>query len=322
MANRTSGGVEDEIVEIRKELDEAGWDAGSATIRYHLEGRLAAGVGVPSEATIWRILTRRGFVTPEPKKAPNHSYRTFTAERANECWQLDDIDWELAEGREVKIITMVDDCTRICPGLKAVTSANGEAAFDAFAAGAARWGWPERFLSDNAKAYKLSLAAAVGVLGVGHRHGRANHPQTQGKVERFHQTLQKWLHARPRAVTLEELQTQLDAFVDIYNNHRPHRAVQRRPPGTVWEKTPKTGPADRPIGTPTAIHRVKVSPTGTAAAGNRYMISIGTAHAGSRATIIITGLSCHVFIAGKLVRQLELDPTRRYQPMYHRPGKP
>jgi len=320
VANRTPGWVEDLIVEKRKELDDAGLDAGSATIWSHLSSDLPAGV-VPSEATIWRILTRRGFITPDPKKAPKHAHRRFAAERANECWQLDDTDWELDGGSEVKIITLIDDCTRLCPGLKAVVSANGEAAFDAFSTAAGKWGWPARFLSDNAKAYKISLADAVGVLGVDHRHGRPYHPQTQGKVERFHQTLHKWLKAQPRAASLEELQTQLDIFCDIYNNQRPHRAIGRKTPASVYNQTPKTGPADRPITTPTSIHRTKVAANGNLQAG-RYTISLGVAHAFQQATAVITGLACHVFIAGRLIRKLNLDPTRRFQPQYDRPGRP
>lgn len=165
-ANRTPEWVEDVIVDLRKELDDAGLDAGAATIWSHLRDRLGADVALPSEATIWRVLTRRGFIVPQPHKAPQHAYRTFQADWANECWQLDDIDWELEDGSPVKIITLIDDCTRLCPGLKAAPSANGEAAFEAMTAAATRWGWPQRFLSDNAKAYKHTLAAAVGALGV------------------------------------------------------------------------------------------------------------------------------------------------------------
>lgn len=321
VTNRTPGWVEDAVVELRKELDDPGWDAGPATIRFHLRDRLPAGTPIPSEATIWRILTRRGFITPEPKKAPKHAYRTFTAEWANECWQIDDIEWVLADGSEVKVITMVDDCTRLCPGLKAVESVDGAAAFDAFTAAAEKWGWPQRFLSDNAKAYKISLAEAVGPMGIDHRHGRAYHPQTQGKVERFHYTLEKWLKAQPRAASLEELQAQVDTFRDYYNNRRPHRAIGRKPPASVWEQTPKAGPADRPLGAPTSIHRITVS-NGICYINKTYSITVGAAHTGQQATVIITGLSCHVFIEGQLVRQLQLDPTRRYQPQYDRPGRP
>jgi transposase InsO family protein len=320
VANRTPDWVEDLIVEKRKELVDGGWDAGAATIWNHLLESLPEDV-VPSEATIWRILTRRGFVSPEPKKAPKHAHRTITTERANECWQIDDIEWELADDTGVKIITMVDDCTRLCPELKAVETVNGETAFEAFTTAGERYGWPERFLSDNAKAYKISLAKAVGAMGIGHRHGRPYHPQTQGKVERFHQTLQKWLKAQPGAASPEQLQTQLDTFRDAYNNQRKHRAIGRRPPASVWEQTPKAGPADRPLGTTTSIHRNQTAANGNLRAG-RYTIGLSVAHAHTPATAIITGLACHVFTAGKLIRQLQLDPTRRYQPLYDRPGRP
>lgn len=321
VANRTPDWVEDVIVDLRKELDGQGLDAGAATIWSHLRGRLPADTAVPSEATIWRVLSRRGFITPQPHKAPKHAYRRFAAERANECWQLDDIEWVLADGSEVKIITLIDDCTRLCPGLKASLSANGPAAFEAFSSAAGKWGWPQRFLSDNAKAYKNSLADAVGALGVDHRHGRSYHPQTQGKVERFHQTLQKWLRARPPADSLDELQTLLDVFCDIYNNQRPHRAIGRQTPASVYANTPKTGPADRPIGTPTSLHQVTVN-NGVCHVNKRYTITIGAAYNNQQATVIITGLACHVFVNGRLIRQLQLDPTRRYQSLYDRPGKP
>lgn len=321
VANRTPVWVEDLVVEKRKELDDAGWDAGPATIWVHLSESMPAQM-VPSESTIWRVLSRRGFITPQPEKAPKHAHKTFAAERANECWQLDDIEWGLLDGTVVKVITLIDDCTRLCPSLKAVDSVNGETAFDAFTIAAENWGWPERFLSDNAKAYKISLANAVRPLGVDHRHGRPNHPQTQGKVERFHQTLQKWLEAQPRPASPEQLQTQLDWFCDYYNNQRPHRAIGRRTPASVFDQTAKAGPSDRPLGTTTTIHRDnKVAANGNLTAGP-YVISLGVARAHQEATAVITGLSCHVFIAGRLVRQLQLDPTRRFQPQYDRPGRP
>lgn len=321
VTNRTPLWVEDLIIELRKELDGAGLDAGPASIRFYLPDRLCPGIVVPSEATIWRVLTRRGFITPEPGKAPKHAYRRFVADRANECWQIDDIDWDLLDGSRVNVVTLIDDCTRLCPGLKAVEIVSGQAAFEAFSAAAENWGWPQRFLSDNAKAYKHTLAEAVGALGVDHRHGRSYHPQTQGKVERFHQTLQKWLHAQPPAASLEELQTQLDQFCHIYNNQRPHRSIGRKTPASVYATTPKTGPADRPLGTPTSIHRVTVH-DGICHINKRYSITIGATHNGQQATIIITGLSCHIFITGQLIRHLQLDPTRRYQPLYNRPGRP
>lgn len=319
--NRTAAWIEDAVVELRKELTDDGLDAGPATILFHLPSRVGSNVRLPSESTIWRILSRRGFIVPEPDKAPKHAYRTFAADRANECWQLDDILWELADGRRVFVITLLDDCTRFCPGLKAVPAPTGAAALDAMCQAAQRHGWPQRFLSDNAKAYKETLAAAVGKLGVDHRHGRPHHPQTQGKVERFHQTLQKWLRAQPQAATVDQLQTQLDEFTIVYNTQRPHRALGRNTPTSVYQATPKAGPADRPLGTPTRISRVTVS-NGVCYLSKGYTITVGAAHNGATATVIVTNLTCHIFINGTLIRHFTLDPTRRFQPLYDRPGRP
>src|SRR4051812_3714773 len=105
VANRTPVAVEDAVVAMRKHLEEAGLDAGPASIAFHLRDL----PGLPSEATIWRILKARGFIVDEPAKAPKHSYRSFTAERANDCWQLDDTFWALADDTPVKILNVIDD---------------------------------------------------------------------------------------------------------------------------------------------------------------------------------------------------------------------
>lgn len=318
VANRTPVWVEDLIIEHRKELQSKGLDAGPATIAFHLQTR---GVEPPSEATIWRVLSRRGFVSPEPSKAPKHANRSFSAERANECWQIDDTPWCLADGTAVEIINLVDDCTRVLTASKAALACNTETAFAAFCDGAHTWGWPARFLSDNAQEFRHGLAAALRPLGIKAGHSRPYHPQTCGKVERLHQTLKKWLAAQPLASTLDELQNQLDQFQNIYNHQRPHRSLGRRFPAQVFAQTPQAGPADRPLGDPTTIHRVKVI-NGTCSIGQRLIISVGAVHTGQTATIIITGTACHLFIEGNLIRQLTLNPNRRTQPLYNRPGQP
>lgn len=322
VANHTPPLVEDAIVEIRKALLDFGTDAGPATIHYHLPTRLPPGTPVPSEATIWRVLTRRGFVTPEPKKAPKHSHLRFAAERANECWQIDDTEWELVDGTPVKIIHVLDDCTRVLVASKAVSSCTAEAALTAFLEGAEEWGLPARFLSDNAKAFRFGLAQALAGLGVGSRHSRPHHPQTCGKVERYHQTEHRFLRAQPPAETLDTLQEQLDRHRDYYNHQRPHRSLGRRRPADVFAATPKDGPADRPLGAETRVHRVVVQQNGIVGIGSRYSISVGSTHRGRRALLVVTGPSCHVFVEGKLVRALTLDPTRRSHPLHARPGRP
>jgi transposase InsO family protein len=80
-------------------------------------------------------------------------------------------------------------------------------------------------------------------LGITQKNGSPSHPQTQGNIERFHQTLKKWLHGQPRAHTLEDLNEQLEKFRHIYNHERPHRALARRTPATAYTATPKAAPA-------------------------------------------------------------------------------
>jgi transposase InsO family protein len=299
--------MEDAIVATRKELVEAGLDAGPATIRFHLGGA----VGVPSEATIWRILVARGQVVPQPAKAPK-SRRSFTAQRANEVWALDDTEWALADGTPVKILNIVDDHSRLDVASRAMHACDGPNVLATMADAAKTHGWPERFWSDNARVFTLTLANAVEPLGVTASHTRPFSPNSNGKVERFHQTLKRWLAARPRAETIDELQHQLDTFRLRYNTRRPHRALGRQFPADVWNTSPRTGPADRPINTPTTVTDTIVS--GGRAYSGPYSIAIGARHNNQRALTIITGLRCHVFINGHLTRTLTLDPTRRSQP--------
>jgi transposase InsO family protein len=310
-ANRTPVEVEDAVVALRKELVDAGLDAGPSTIAYHLAQR--SSVPVPSEATIWRILHRRGFITPDPSKVPKHSGRRFAAERANECWQYDDTHWQLADGTNVKIFNALDDCSRLALVCLAVPTVTTAAIFEALTAAANKWGWPERTLCDNASAH-LALDDTFAALGIATSHSRPYHPQTCGKVERFHQTQQRWLTAQPTPETLPELQEQLDRFRDTYNNQRPHRALGRRTPAEIWTATPKSGPASHPLDTPTRVHRVTVARNGVVYL-HRYAITIGRAHAHTPTTVIITGLVCHVFINGRLIRSLTIDPNRRTQPL-------
>jgi transposase InsO family protein len=310
VANRTGLAVEDAIVAERKRLVDLGLDAGAATIAFHL----ADLPGLPSESTIWRILKQRGFIEPDPSKAPRAS-RSFAAARANECWQIDDFTFELADATAVKVINVLDDCSRLSVALHAVASCTAQAAIDALVAGGQRWGLPARLLSDNARAFRHSLAAAAAALGIGAGHSRPYHPQTCGKVERCHQTIRKFLAAQPAPTSLAELQHRLDRFQDLYNHHRPHRGINRRLPIEVWTNTPKAGPANRPLNTPTRTYRGTVAANGVAPAG-RYLIRLGAAHAHQPYTAITTGTTTHVFTNGQLARQLTLNPTQRHQPLH------
>jgi transposase InsO family protein len=317
VANQTPTAVEEAIVAKRKELAEAGLDAGAETIAFHLRDL----EGIPSPSTIWRILKARGFIDPQPGKAPKRKGHSFTAERANSSWQIDDTAWVLADETPVKILDVIDDHSRLAVAARVLRSCTGAVAVDTLVTAAQDLGLPARFQSDNAKTFRDVLAEAMAALGVAAAHSRPYHPQTNGKVERFHQTLKKWLARQPRAETTTELQHQCDLFRLIYNHHRPHRSLDRQHPADVWTRAPKDGPADRPLATPTRIYHGTVTGSRLDITGH-YRITIGAAHDTQPALAVITGTNCHVFIDGHLVRSLTLNPNRRDQPLHNRPGRP
>jgi len=319
--NRTGDDVVDVIVALRKELADDGLDCGAGSIWDRLPERLAPDQRRPSESTIWRRLRERGFIDPEPNKAPKRTVRSFTAARANECWQIDSTHWSLADGTAVEIIDIIDDCTRVVPRSVVVATTTTGNAWDALCDGADQWGWPERILSDNASVFR-SLGPSLAAIGVGLGHSRPYNPQCCGKCERFHQTLKKHLAVLdPVPTTIGQLQAAVDRFIRRYNHDRPHRSIGRRPPAVVWAATAKSGPADRPLDTPTRIYHGQVTANGLIRAG-RWTISLGTSHRHRTATTIITGTRAHVFIDGRVARALTLDPTASFQPIHDRPGRP
>lgn len=316
VANRTPADIEDQIVGKRKELEADGWDAGPASIAAYLSDL----EGLPSESTIWRILRDRGLITPEPKKAPKAALGTFTAQRVNECWAFDDWEWSLADGTIVKVFDVLDDHSRYAVAVTAMPHCTGAACVAALL-DAAQWvGLPERFWTDNAKAFRHTVADALAVFDVVASHTRPRHPHSNGKAERFHQTVQLWLSKQSRATTVAELQHQLDLFRLHYNTLRPHRALNRACPADVWHAAPKTGPIARPVDQITTVHHSHV--TGGICNAGRYRISIGAIHNQQRALTIITGTRAHVFVNGQLARQLDINPDQQHQTLHTRRGRP
>ncbi|MDX6420492.1 MAG: hypothetical protein QOG28_5112, partial [Trebonia sp.] len=244
----------DLIVRLRKDLAGQGLDAGPQTIAWHLEHRHQAKV---SPATVSRYLARAGLVTPAPSKRPKSSYIRFEADMPNECWQSDFTHYPLADGTDTEILTWLDDHSRCVLSLTAHARVTGPAVLQAFRAACAQHGAPASTLTDNGMVFTTRLSGGKGGrnalehelrrLGVKQKNGKPNHPQTQGKVERFQQTMKNWLRAQPhQPATLAELRTLLDAFAGIYNTRRPHRSLAgRATPAAAYAARPKAAPGDR-----------------------------------------------------------------------------
>jgi transposase InsO family protein len=324
------------IVELRKDLTGQGLDAGPDTIRWHLEHR--HGVRV-SAATVARYLTRRGLVTPQPAKRPKVSYIRFAAELPNECWQADFTHYRLTDGTDVEILSLLDDHSRYALSVTAHQPVTGPVVVDVFRQTVERYGPPASTLTDNGMVFTTRLSGGRGGrngfetelrrLGIRQKNSRPRHPMTCGKVERFQQTLKKWLRAQPhQPATIAELQALLDTFVDHYNHRRPHRSLPgHATPAAAYRARPKATPTGRGADTHWRVRHDRVDTTGTVTLrhnGRLYHIGIGRTHARTPIILLVADLDVRVVHAttGELIRHLTLDPTRNYQPTGRPPRPP
>ena len=316
------------IIELRKDLAGQGLDAGPQTIAWHLRHRHQLTV---SPATVARYLARAGLVVPEPKKRPKSSYIRFQAEQPNECWQSDFTHYPLAGGTDAEVLTWLDDHSRYALRVTAHRTVTGPAVLAAFRAAVTAHGAPASTLTDNGMVFTTRLSGGKGGrngletelrrLGVRQKNGKPNHPQTQGKVERFQQTLKKWLRAQPaQPADLAALQALLDTFTSYYNHHRPHHSLPNRAtPATAYAARPKATPRHRATGTHDRVRTDRIDTNGAVSLrhhGQLYHIGIGRTHARTHVLLLIQDLHIRIVHAatGELLRELTLDPTRNYQP--------
>ena len=319
----TPAAVEDEIVTVRKELADDGADSGPESIRLEL---LARGLPAPSRATIARILTRRGLVVPAPRKRPRSSRHRFVYPRPNECWQSDWTGWQLADGTPVAIAGTLDDHSRLLVGIGAgLGDGDGPLVWAVLAAAVGRYGVPQRSLTDNGTCYSTArrglsptdFETNLRALGCQPITSTPYHPQTCGKIERFWQTLKKWLRAyearHGAAADLADLNTRLLIFAEYYNTRRPHRALHGRTPAQAFTATPPARPVERPLPAPLTVHHVVIDQRGVAQVA-RQNIHVGTRWRATPVDVIKDGDHVAIFAGNRIVRVLDIDPTRHYQP--------
>ncbi|MGL5828712.1 MAG: IS481 family transposase, partial [Angustibacter sp.] len=315
------------VLRLRKELTDQGLGAGADTIGWHLTHHHATTV---SRATLNRILVRHGTVVPDPSKRPRSSYLRFEAEQPNECWQSDFTHYRLTRpdgtpGPDTEIITWLDDHSRYALHVSVHARITGPIVVDTFTDTAARHGYPASTLTDNGMVYTTRLAGGKGGrnaletllrrLNIRQKNSRPNHPTTCGKVERFQQTMRKWLTAQPaQPATITQLQALLNTFETIYNQHRPHRCLPHRAtPATAYAARPKAAPStDRSRDTHDRVRTDKIDSTGVVTLrinGRLHHIGIGRTHARTPVLLLVHDLHVHVIHAatGELLRDLTID---------------
>ena len=282
--------VRQRVIELRGQLTADGLDAGPVTIGWHLERE---GLPALSTSTIRRILHAAGLICPEPRKRPRSSYTRFEMAQPNEMWQSDFIHWRLADGTDVEVLNWLDDHSRYLLSCTAHEPVTGDDVVTVFLGLIEEYGPPASTLTDNGSVYtsrftggRNAFEYVLPLLGVRQKNGAPGHPQTQGKTERFHQTLQRWLAARPTARTIAELQRQLAEFREHYNERRPHRALNRRTPARPT--APPRKPRQRATGHAPGHYRLRYDRLDTKGkmsirrAGRMHHLGVGTTHARKR----------------------------------------
>ena len=282
--NRITDDVKTQAVAVRAALEQSGLDHGPISV--HDKMRSLRMEPVPAVSSLARIFRDAGVARLEPKKKPRASYRRFVYPVPNACWQLDGTEYVLTGGRKCVISQLIDDHSRLAIASHVAWGETSAGAIAVVSKGIAAHGVPQRLLSDNGAALNPSrrgvlgqLVAYVTSLGVEPITGKPHKPTTQGKNERFHQTLFRFLDKQPLAETLEELQEQVDRFDQIYNNERPHQGLPGRiTPQQAWEATPKVEPprpTPRPAPTlPDGVRMTRVRDNGTVfMRGTRFHVS-------------------------------------------------
>jgi transposase InsO family protein len=313
------------VVQARKQLEVEGWDNGAISIRHRL---LFDGVEPPSARTVHRILVRSGLVEPDPAKRPRSSYRRFTFPATDDCWQIDAFVVVLADPAMTAVVVfqLLDDHSRFDLADLAWPLESTEGAWACMTAAVQRYGLPRMVLSDNGLAFtgrrvgqQVLFERNLAALGVKTIHSRPFHPQTNGKNERSHQTLQRWLSAQPAPTTIEQLQHQLDQYRPLYNQ-RPHQGLagasplQQRALGTRLTPLPPTNPAPLTLSTVSTIDgRGNLNCHG-------YRIRMGLDYVGQQVTAFLTGSQLLVFHREHQIYNGRIDPARRIQSPNTRPG--
>ena len=203
-----------------------------------------------------------------------------------------------------------------------------------FSKAAAQHGIPASTLTDNGMVYTVRLAS-IGHRGgrngfeqqlhdwhVTQKNGKPNHPQTQGKVERFQQTMKNWLRAQTtQPATIADLQLLLDVFIDEYNYRRPHRSLPHRAtPAALYETIPKALPDNsRNANTHDRVRHDRIDKTGAVTLrvnDKMHHIGVGRTHTRTHIILLIQDLNVRIINAttGELLRELTINPNRDYQP--------
>jgi transposase InsO family protein len=279
---------------------------------------------VPSESAIYRTLARNGLLIPGARRRKKTDYRRWERAQPMELWQMDVMGGvRLADGREAKVLTGVDDHSRFCVAAGLMTTANARAVCRVFAEALRRHGVPDEILTDNGKVFTGRFSKpAVEVLfdricrenGITHRLTAVRSPTTTGKIERFHKSLRLELLAGVTFADIDEAQAAFDAWVLDYNTARPHQGIGMATPAERFAtrpepvEEPSTIPTPGPA--PTEVTRHVTVSGNISVTGQTF--NVGRRYAGRTVSVDVGRTVLRVFFDGALIKSL---PRRNSKPI-------
>jgi transposase InsO family protein len=224
---------------------------GGRKIKAYLENK--GQTGIPSASTITEILRRNDCLDAE-EALKHQPFKRFEMDQPNRLWQMDFKSYfALVEGGFCHPLTVLDDHSRFLLGLQACPNQTTQTVQEQLTGIFRRFGLPERILADNGRPWGFDadtphthLTAWLLRLGVKISHGRPYHPQTQGKDERLHRTLNDELLNRHSLSNLDHCQSCFDQWRNFYNYERPHEALQMQPPISRYQPSPIPFPETLP----------------------------------------------------------------------------
>lgn len=313
--SRIDPGLELEIVALRRRHPR--W--GARRIQAEL---VRAGFAAPAAASVHRALKRNHLVAAQPGRK-RKARKRFERPVANDLWQIDATQVQLAAGERVWIFDVLDDHARFLLAAYACPAPTGEAAWACFLAASAAYGLPRQLLSDNHRSFTgrffgtvVGFERRLQATGVELINAAPSHPQTLGKLERFHRTLKDWLRDEDPAGDLTQLQGLLDRFRVHYNEQRPHQGIGNSTPAEryrpLWLGEPAAARRGQPAYPPHSLVRT-VKATGSFTY-HYLQINIGIRFAGAKVRVVEDGGLIHVYYGSELVRSLAPDRRHSYQP--------
>lgn len=244
---QTAPEVEARVLALRKR--HPAWGGRKLNARLRAMGKEP----VPSPSTITAILQRSGCIREEESQK-RKAYQRFEKERPNEMWQMDFKGYFQISGENCHPLTVLDDHSRYLVGLQACSDQKRETVEAHLRAIFRQYGLPEKILTDNAgpwgpasgEPFYTKMSVWLIRLGIGIVRSRPYHPQTLGKDERLHRSLNEEVITQHRFSSFQECQDRFDDWQQIYNTQRPHEALNLEPPASRFEPSARVFPETLP----------------------------------------------------------------------------